>query len=127
MRSQAPSRRCCGRVAAGWWWKAGAVSSNERGSATHGRRLPEPRLRLQAGGKDGGRRRLVAQCLHDAHDAVAVQAGADQRLDHPVLAQHPGAERVDLGARRHPVLDQLLEQGVVVQGLDLFASVAYTQ
>ena len=80
------------------------------------RRLAEAGLGLQPLAQGRGRRGLVAERLHDADDAVAVGGRADQRLDRPVLAQDPGADGVDLVARRLLVLDQLLEQGVVELG-----------
>ena len=77
------------------------------------RRLAEPRLVLQPVAQHRRRRRLVPERLHHPHDAVTVTGRPDQGRQHPVLAEHALAEREERVARRHPVLDQLLEQPVV--------------
>ncbi len=75
---------------------------------------PGARLAAEALGQRLDPRRLVAQRLHQAEHAVAVQRRADEGRRHRALLQDPRADRVDLVRGRLAVLDDLLHQPVVV-------------
>lgn len=77
------------------------------------RRLGRTRLFRQPRPQDLGPGSLMAQRLQEPHDAVAMQAGSDQRLHHLVLAENPGAKGIKIVAGRSPILDDLFQQGVI--------------